>query len=373
VSAASKAILVAAILAGSCGTGAAAAQGPGRDRWILSGDLRLRGEYDVDRAGLPNRARPRLRFRVALEHLLLSRLYVGARLVTAPSAADPNSTHQNVGQGFQTYRLALDRAYLRWFVPIDAELAIHVGKFGHPFTTGIVYDELVWDADVQPDGVAAVFRPIGSVRIVAAQYLVLHRSPGKSVGLAAAQAAWSGRIAGPITGGVAVGGYAYDRPDEDGARILARENQGNALVTATLGDTLAFASDFDLLHLVGWLRYSPGRLPVAVGGQYVANTSAAAGFDDDGFAVAAEVGALDRPGSWRVHYQYQEIGQEAVFSPFAQDDLLDAANFRGHLTGVAVQALPGVTVYLWSVWSARQRPRVDTLQKRFRVDLNLAF
>ncbi len=345
----------------------------GGDRWVLSGDLRLRGEYDVDRTALPNRARPRVRFRVGLEHSLVSRVYVGARLVTAPSAADPNSTHQTVGLGFQAYRVALDRAYVRWEVPIDGELSIRAGKFGHPFTNGIVYDELVWDADVQPDGVAAVYRPTGAVRIVAGEYLVLHRSPGTSVGLTAAQAAWTGRIAGSVTAGTAVGVFAYGRPDEEGARVLARENQGNALITAATGDTLAFASDFDLVHLIGWLRYSPGPLRLAVGGQYVANTSAATGLDDDGFAVAAELGSPDRMGSWLVHYQYQRMDQEAVFSPFAQDDFLDATNFRGHLMGVSVRARSGITVHLWTLWSARRRPPVDTLQKRFRLDLNLTF
>lgn len=373
---AQKRVLLCCTLAALGGVGALRAQGPPTEggRWTLSGDLRLRGEYDVDRVGsLPNRARPRLRFRLALEHRLAPRLRLGARMVTSPSAGDPNSTHQDLGQGFQTYRLAFDRIYVRWTVPMEPELTVQLGKFGHPFANGMVYDELVWDADVQPDGVAAVFQPIPSVRFVAAQYLVLRRSPGEATGLAAAQAAWSGRIAGPVSASVALGGYAYDRPDEAGARFLARENQGNALVTAAPGDTLAFSSEFNLVHVVGWLRYSPGGVSVAIGGQYVTNTSAAADFDDDGFAVAAEVGALDRVGSWRAHYQYQQLGREAVFSPFAQDDFLDGTNFRGHLAGIGVKVLQTGNAYLWTLWSARQIPRDDILQKRFRVDLNLAF
>lgn len=36
-----------------------------RPRLTISGDLHLRGDNDIDRSGKPDRARPRIRFRVA--------------------------------------------------------------------------------------------------------------------------------------------------------------------------------------------------------------------------------------------------------------------------------------------------------------------
>lgn len=354
----------------------AAAQEPPseRQRFKFSGDLRLRGEYDIDRTGNPDRARPRVRFRLAIERELVRHVYVGARAATGSNERDPNSPHQTLGNGFRTYRIALDRVFLRWSPPIEQRLTVYAGKFSNPLAAAPVYGELVWDADIGPEGVAAILEPVPAVRLVAAQYMLLQRSPGKSIGLTSAQATLSGNLSRNLSGTGAVGTYFYQRPDAAGAAFLARENQGNALITeATTGDTLAFASDFDIVHAFALLRYATSRFPITVSGQYVINTSAPSGSDDDGFAVGFEVGRIRQVGSWRVRYQYQDIGRESVFSPFAHDDFLNGTNYRGHLGAIAVQVLPMAHLNLWTLWSATQEPRVDVLQKRFRLDLNVSF
>ncbi len=123
----------------------------------VSGDLRLRGEADRDRRSAPDRERARIRFRVAAEHKLGSTLTVGARLVTAPDPADPNSTHQDLGTSFRNFRLAFDRAYLRWTPESSRPLEVFAGKFGHPFVAPPVFGEVVWDADIQPEGATSCF------------------------------------------------------------------------------------------------------------------------------------------------------------------------------------------------------------------------
>lgn len=339
-------------------------------RW--SGDLRLRGEWDVDRAPAPDRARARIRFRIGVEKEVRSHLVAGARVATVPERRDPNSTHQTLGNGFQTFAIALDRAFVRWTPNGRSPIAVRAGKFGHPFADAPIFGELVWDADIQPEGVAVVAGPYRGVRLVAAEYLVLHRSPGKTVGLTTGQVAWQAAWR-RLVPSVAAGVYAYQRPDAEGARFLARENQGNALLFDAAGDTTGFASRFVILHLQAALEYRAGGtgIPLQVGGQYVRNVRAAAAMDEDGFAAGVQAGRLGTPGSWRAYYQYQELGREALFSPFAQDDFLQSVNLRAHLAGAYLQIIRGGTLHAWMLWSANEVPRAGTFQKRFRLDLNL--
>lgn len=58
-------------------------------------------------------------------------LAVGARLATVPDERDPNSTHQTLGRGFQTFSVALDRVWVRWEPSVSLPVTVLAGKFGH--------------------------------------------------------------------------------------------------------------------------------------------------------------------------------------------------------------------------------------------------
>lgn len=337
------------------------------------GDFRLRGELDRDRRGARDRERVRLRLRLGAEHSLGPTLELGARLVTAPDPTDPNSTHQDLGASFRNFRVAFDRAYVRWTPHVARRFEVVAGKFEPPFLTPPVFGEIVWDADIQPEGVAVVSEPVAPLRLVAAGYLLLHQANGEDVNLGAGQAALRLRPFATVAVTAAVGTYLYGTPDRDAARRLARDNQGNALVIDEAGDTLAFASRFRIWNGYASLTYDGLPLPVTAVVEYVTNASEAPGLDGDGWAVGASVGRLGKPGRWRLDYQYQSIGREAIFSAVAQDDFLDATNFDGHLLGLAIQYLPNANAYLWSLWSARDAPDEERFQKRFRLDLNFSW
>lgn len=339
----------------------------------VRGDMRLRGELDRDRREAPGRERARLRFRVAAERDLGPGLTLGARLVTAPDPGDPNSTHQDLGAGFRNLRLALDRAYIRWAPDAPWPLEVLAGKFEPPFLAPPVFGELVWDADIQPDGIAVVLEPVPAVRLVGGGYLLLHQSSGTDVNLGAAQMALRARPATGLVVRAVLGTYLYGTGDRAAARRLARDNQGNLLTTGASGDTLAFASRFRLWNGHAAITYDGLPLPVTVAAEYIANASAAAGLDADGFALGGRLGRLGRPGRWQLDYQYQSVGREAIFSAVAQDDFLDATNFHGHLLGLAIQHLPGASVHLWTLWSRKAGPREPSFQKRYRVDLNFSW
>jgi hypothetical protein len=150
----------------------------------LSGDFRLRYEWDVfdkrNSAYFPNfysldsgspfdlrnaagtlpplldttvdRQRLRERFRLGLDAEINDEFSFGARLATG-STTNPVSTNQTLGTTLANDSFDLDRAYLRY--QPASWLTAWAGRFANPwFST-----DLVWDDDVNFDGVAVQVSP----------------------------------------------------------------------------------------------------------------------------------------------------------------------------------------------------------------------
>ncbi len=126
---------------------------PALTEFALSGDMRLREQFETQRtiavpgtASVANeRERVRLRFRLNGDLKLQSGWGAGFSLQTAQNADSANQTLDNIGTNYGIY---LARAYvsyqpsLNWFFT--------GGKFKNPFFT----TDLVWDADINPQGFA---------------------------------------------------------------------------------------------------------------------------------------------------------------------------------------------------------------------------
>ena len=156
--------------------------------WIgrvsLSGDLRLRFQNDSFSAdNMPNsyknylainsaggdtkagaaaflnttedRFRERLRMRVGLDAKVTDGVSAGIRLATG-SLTDPVSTNQNLGTSSNRYQFSVDQAYLRYDLKHGSDqpwMSLWAGKMPSPW----VSTDLVWDPDLQFDGVAGKF------------------------------------------------------------------------------------------------------------------------------------------------------------------------------------------------------------------------
>jgi hypothetical protein len=177
--------------------------------WTVGGDLRIRleridaGDLELSRVippsdqGLPRflergedavdflnneaigrRDRMRLRFRLGAERRLGENWTVGFRVATAQEiglstdygndvtgvdlskrVVDYRSSNVTFGDYFAPKGIYLDRAYLQFNPEIAPALKIVAGKFANPFRTKEFYgDMLVWDEDIQPEGVALKYR-----------------------------------------------------------------------------------------------------------------------------------------------------------------------------------------------------------------------
>jgi hypothetical protein len=102
-----------------------------------------------------DRLRERVRLRLGIDTKITDGITAGIRLATG-SLTDPVSTNQTLGQSGNRYQFAVDQAYLRY----DAKsrslpwLSVTLGRMPNPF----VYTDLVWDPDLQFEGVSATWR-----------------------------------------------------------------------------------------------------------------------------------------------------------------------------------------------------------------------
>jgi hypothetical protein len=162
-------------------------------RLSFYGDLRVRGQYDDyaeenyvvdgcedkcyldffainDKGGFTqagdaaflnttnDRFRERIRLRLGLNAQIASGVSAGIRLATG-NYLDPVSTNQTLGSSSARYQIAVDQAYLRFDAGTEANpkfpwMTVWAGRMPNPWTTS----DLVWDSDLQFDGVAATWR-----------------------------------------------------------------------------------------------------------------------------------------------------------------------------------------------------------------------
>lgn len=137
-------------------------------RLKLSGDVRLRYEGDFFDAGngdfykpdnpgqLMNSKIDRNRFavraRLGLEAKVSDEITAGIGLATG-SSNNPVSTNSTLGDSLNKKNFLLDRAYLRWSPA--SSLSVWGGRFPNPW----FYSNLVWDPDLNFEGIAIQYHP----------------------------------------------------------------------------------------------------------------------------------------------------------------------------------------------------------------------
>lgn len=143
------------------------------NRFTFYGDVRVRYQYNQQSSGngfylnaqdtntggdvfflntTENSELWRIRARLGVDAKVADWVTAGLRLSTG-SNADPVSDNQTLGNTFNRNNFALDRAYIRidpypWF-------SFSAGRFQNPF----FYSDLVWDEDLNFEGLAATVRP----------------------------------------------------------------------------------------------------------------------------------------------------------------------------------------------------------------------
>ena len=332
-------------------------------RWSFYGDARFRLEFNDNAPGVSDRHRQRMRFRLGANFVINDEITVGARATTG-NADDPRTSHVDLGDGFNSLDFTLDRFYVQYQPSEVKGLTILGGKFHNPIYRNPVYGELVWDADIQPEGIAAAYGCndcgiVDSFGFQIAQVAVLEQS--------ASEEAWATLLAmnfskstgedQRLEGGVNYSFFGDLTPG--GSAAIAADLRGNALSGSEL------TSDFGIIDAV--LAYHTGDFVVS--GEFINNIRAADTVGDTGMAV----GAAMKTDAGKFYYQYSTVEQDAVLTALSQDDMLSTTNFNNHMLGWKKTLTERTGLHIWVMASEPNEMltgSIDETVYRFRVDFN---
>lgn len=315
-----------------------AAEAP--SRLDVSGDFRLRYEGNFGNDATGSWERGALRARLGATYAATEALTVGARLATG-DPDDPNSSDVTLSNFADDFDVSLDLAY----AALDLGSAkLWGGKFLLPFTR----TDLVWDGDVNPQGLAAAWRRhVGdaTLRLSGLYFIVDQSVAGSDSSMVGGQLGLELPVADALKFDVAVGQYDYSLGSVAGAD--AGDFRSNLI-----GPDGRYVSDFDLFNVVAGVSYGGiQRWPLKLTGDYVINRGARVP-GDTGYSIELAAGQSRARGDWRFGYGYSQAEVDAVLAAFSQDNTTIATNYRQHT--------------LFAAYNLRDRIVLDAVWYRYR-------
>lgn len=286
--------------------GASKAQESWTDTISFKGDVRLR--YDgIREEGSADRDRGRFRARLGITADVNDNVKAIVRLATG--GGNPVSTNQSFDGGFSRKDIGLDQAYLDW-TPND-KTHVYGGKMSNPLHRAGGH-ALVWDSDLNPEGVAIQYET-GGFFGTAALLFVEERSSSDDSLLMAVQGGYVFNLSdgAKLTAGVGYMNYTDtvgNQPFYDGnPRGNSVDLNGNLVLDYKQAE---FFAEWDT---------KLGDLPFSVFANFVQNSEASAA--DSGFAIGAAIGDAGDPGTWQASWAYQELEADALISTFTDSDV----------------------------------------------------
>ncbi len=398
------------------------------DRLKWEGDFRVRQQNDLyaDDNAAPaffqaagttlantsaDRQRLRVRARLGLSAKVTDNVAAGFRLTTG-NTADPVSTNQTLGTTANKYSLVLDRAFVK-AKPWDW-LEASGGRIPNPFFS----TDLVWDDDVNFEGVAATFKPWPNHSLAAKPFFTLGVFPLQEVEasttnrandkwLYAAQAGLDWRSGAYSRWRFGIGVYDYRQvagvlnttPTVNGnydSTAPQFRQKGNSLYVidtdsnnnGTQDDSVwGLASDYRLVNFTAMADLSFfDPVHVILSADVVKNigydkgemvTRMGAGYEEKtlGWHAKVTVGhpSIALPGDWQVFLGYRHLERDAALDAFVDSDFrLGGTDAKGYYLG----ALYGLDRNTWLSAKWMSADEIDGLPfgvDVFQVDLNAKF
>lgn len=286
------------------------------DRIEFSGDLRLRYEL-IDEEFKDERDRERFRARFGFSADVNDKVKVV--LALASGGGNPVSTNQTLDDGFSIKDIGLNLGYINWTV--NDALTINAGKMKNPlFKAGKV--PLIWDGDLNPEGIAAMFKS-GIFFGTVAGFTVEERSSSDNSRIFAAQ----GGVKIPVGDSKLTVGLGYfeftntigNEPFYDG-RPRGNSVDVDGSYIYAYKDTELFAQ-YDT---------SVGDWPLQLFAHYTQNHEVSV--QETAFAFGAKFGNAKNKGDFTVLWIYQDIEADALIGTYNDSDFGGGGtDSKGHL------------------------------------------
>ncbi len=293
------------------------------------GDFRFRYQNDNPIGYGKNRDRVRIRLRGGIEPKITGALKVGIGLATGFNNNNideviedkdlSRSTNQTLGSGFSKKAVSLDLAYAE-YSPVDW-LTLVFGKMRNPIWEP---GDLIWDTDINPEGVAVKFnKELGSnLKLFAGtDFFVLGEYSSSSDPIMyALQAGVQHKITNKLSYKAALSYYGFS--DVRGKRL-----DGSSLSnTADDDDDLIYDYENVVAALEVGLKdpFNGPWLPyMYLFAEYVNNCNTRVpGANRDGYMVGAGFGSekLSSLSDWQIKYNYGKLAKDAVLDIFPDSD-----------------------------------------------------
>lgn len=341
-------------------------------QWIqnmnFGGDLRLRYEQAMSSGTAQDRHRGRFRLRFGFDTKINEKLKAFVRL--ASGTGEQTSTNQTFTGGFANYDIDIDQAYLKYSDKLaGADYSLLGGRMKNPFYA----TDLMWDGDVNLDGVAASLEyPLEGLNAklfgnIGAFFLYESSSQTDEPHIEAFQGGLSGML--------------FDRKYKTGVTYYNFRNLKNKSVATifpgkqTNKNTLnggTYQYDFDIVDLNA--EYTPveidlfGKtLPMKLYGNYLVNVADHVSSDDDsGWTLGFKLGSAKKKGDWEFGYAYKVLEKDAMVAELVDSDFHGGGtNARGHKFGFGYGLLDNTTFNItwFDTWQETgSKNHKDTLQ-----------
>ncbi len=296
------------------------------------GDLRLRYHFASFSNGSHEQNIGRFRLRVGAKKTWLDKqLEAGFRFATG-SSDDPSSTNQSFTGNFGEKFLWVDLVYAKYQPKAFKGFTIVGGKMKNPF----VHTNMIWDSDVNPEGVWAVYKypGLGSFEpfLGFGFFQLAYNSTDADATLHAYQVGGTWKITKDVKWTTALAYYDYGHYEENYSRAKSNTESGGRLT----------AEEFNIINLTNKVSWKAFNLPMSAFVDYAHNCGNQLGGQSDAFAVGYKVGKNKKKGDWSGSYKYAYIEQNATVAAFSDSDFGNT-NRKGHQWAVKHNLLDSLT------------------------------
>ena len=305
------------------------------DNLKFYGDMRLRYHYETfSSSRAKDRSKGRFRLRVGAKKTWWEKQMEVDFRIASGSSDDPSSTNQTFDGNMSEKNVWIDLAYAKYKPDWLKGLEAVGGKMKNPF----VHTNMIWDSDVNPEGVWAVGKcpSGGSVQpfVGAGWFLLEESSSGHNGTLHAYQGGVTVKLAEDVKFVSALSYYDFKHYEETYARTGGNTSAGGLLT----------AEEFDVINLTNKVSWKAFDLPMSVYVDLAQNCDDEVDDDtNDAYAVGAKVGKNKTKGDISGKYKYAHI--EANASPGAFNDSdFGHSNSKGHQVGVAYNLADFLTI-----------------------------
>ena len=316
----------------------------------IKGDFRYRHEvsnvegarHNADQAARDARAttrnRQRIRARIGVYAEINDDIDFIFRLASG-SDDSPTSTNQTLDTFFTKKHVWIDLAYVTWhpeeFMCINTKgFEAYAGKMKMPFYTP-VGSELIWDADMNPEGIAAKYcTKVSGIELCAATgaFWVDEQSRDVDTNLWGIQ----GYFKAPVINDdiKLVGGLTYYDYGSIRDHSVYGDGSGNSTHSKVLNTATLYQVDYQILEGFTEVHWTMFDMPFIAYAQFLGNM--ATKDDDNAFQFGAKVNKCKNPGSWQLLYYWQRLEADAVLGALTNGDF-GQTDSQGHVFKVGYQ------------------------------------